>query len=72
MSSKKELRRKRREAEKEAAARSKVNPAWMFILGIALTLALIVGGYVLFGGGAAVGEPPWPGAVWSEAHGHWH
>ncbi len=71
MSSKKELRRKRREAEKERAAGGGSNPAWMFILGIALTLALIAGGYVLFGGSGA-GEPPWPGAVWSEAHGHWH
>ena len=72
MSSKKELRRKRREAEQEAHKGGKVNPAWMFILGIALTLGLLVGGYVLLGGGSGMGEPPWPGAVWSEAHGHWH
>jgi hypothetical protein len=72
MSSKKEIRRKRREAEQEQAGRSKSNPAWMFILGIALTLAVITGGFMLFGGGSGAGEPPWPGAVWSEAHGHWH
>lgn len=72
MSSKKDLRRKRREQElEEKKARGSLNPAWKFIIGIALTLALIAGGYMVLGGGGP-GEPPWPGAVWSAAHGHWH
>lgn len=73
MSSKKDLRRKRREKEREEKqSRGSLNPAWKFIIGIALTLALLTGGYMLLGGGGGPGEPPWPGAVWSPAHGHWH
>ncbi len=49
-----------------------MNPATFFILLIALILLLLVGGALLFGESGAAGEPPWPGAVWSEQHGHWH
>lgn len=71
MSSKKQLRRKRREQEQEGR-RSRTNPAWIFILAIALSLAVLVGGYVLFSDRSGLGDPPWPGAVWSDDHGHWH
>lgn len=73
MSSKKDLRRKRREQEQEQKqARRKLNPALMFIVGITLTLGLVVGAYLMFGERGGSGDPPWPGAVWSSAHGHWH
>lgn len=71
MSSKKSLRRKRREAE-QGRSHSERNPVTLFILVIATALFLLVGGAMLFGGGSSPGDPPWPGAVWSSSHGHWH
>jgi len=71
MSSKKQLRRKRQK-EKEERPRGKVNPAVLFIVGIAAVVLALVVGVALFGGESGPGEPPWPGAVWSPAHNHWH
>lgn len=71
MSSKKARRRARRKREREEQRRSKMNPATRFILGIALAIVLtLVWGFVF--GDFGPGEPPWPGAVWSPLHGHWH
>jgi hypothetical protein len=73
MSSKKELRRKRRaEARELEREHRKANPALLMVLGIVLAVVLTVGGVWLFGDRGGPGEPPWPGAVWSPAHGHWH
>jgi hypothetical protein len=71
MSSKKQLRRKRQKEEEERP-RGKVNPAVLFIVGIATVVLALVAGVALFGGASGPGEPPWPGAVWSPAHDHWH
>lgn len=71
MSSKKALRRQR--AEKKRAERKKgLNPATLFILVIGILLALIVVSVYVFGEAGGPGDPPWPGAVWSPSHGHWH
>jgi hypothetical protein len=48
------------------------NPATLFILIVGAALLVIVVGALLLGGSAGAGEPPWPGAVWSPSHGHWH
>ena len=71
MSSKKARRRKRQE-HKQDRRRSRLSPATVFILGIAMAVLLTVVGAVVFGDRSGRGEPPWPGAVWSAAHGHWH
>lgn len=70
MSSKKKLRQQRR--EKRAAERRTrgMNPATKFILAT-IALVVILGIVASLRGGPG-GEAPWPGAVWSEAHGHWH
>ena len=68
MSSKKARRRKAQEQAQDRGRRT-LSPALMFILGIGLALALVVAGAVIFGDR---GEPPFPGAVWSAEHGHWH
>jgi hypothetical protein len=72
MSSKKALRRKRREEERQESRKKGINPALLFILGIGLAVLGTVAFTVLFGDSSAPGPPPTPGAVWSEAHGHWH
>ncbi len=72
MSSKKARRRNRQKVEEEERRRRKLNPATVFLLGIAavvLLTALVAWG---LGGPSGPGEPPWPGAVWSASHGHWH
>ena len=69
MSTKKQLRRERMEKEAQGK-RAKMNPATMFMLSVAV--AVVVLGAVAFFFGTGVGEPPWPGAVWSPEHGHWH
>jgi len=68
MSSKKARRRKVQE-QALADNRKGLSPVTIFILGIGLALALVVGGVVVFGDRE---EPPYPGAVWSAEHGHWH
>lgn len=72
MSSKKEIRRKQREREQEKRERGGRNPALLFALGIAGAILITVGAVVLLGGSGGPGDPPWPGAVWSAAHDHWH
>lgn len=71
MSSKKGRRRKLREQERDRP-RGKLNPAIAFMLSIALAVLLMVVGVVVFGDRDGPGQPPWPGAVWSPAHDHWH
>lgn len=71
MSSKKQLRRKRKQEKAEAARTKGVNPATAFIV-IVLVAFVIVGLVAVLRGGPDVGPPPWPGAVWSAEHGHWH
>lgn len=73
MSSKKAHRQQRREAERaRTEARRGMNPALAFALVIAAAIGLTLGGVMLFGDRSGPGDPPWPGAVWSPAHGHWH
>ncbi len=69
MSTKKKLRQQRRE-KRSAERRKGVNPATVFIL-VTAVLIVILGVAVSLRGGSDA-EAPWPGAVWSEAHGHWH
>lgn len=71
MSSKKARRKKRREAEREERRKS-TNPALLFLVAIGLAVLGTVAFAVLLGDSSAPGPPPTPGAVWSEAHGHWH
>ena len=68
MSSKKQLRRERQQ-KKEGTTKPRLSPVSIFLLSIAALLIVVV---VI---GSLTGEnrePPWPGAMWSEAHGHWH
>jgi hypothetical protein len=69
VSSKKQLRRARQAKEQEEKKR-KVNPVWLFLVSIAALV--VVAGVVTFFFGADHGPPPWPGAVWSPLHNHWH
>ena len=68
MSSKKARRRKDQEQAQDRSRRT-ISPAIKFILAIGLALALVVLGTVILGDRE---EPPFPGAVWSAQHGHWH
>lgn len=68
MSSKKKLRQKRRERKTENR-KPRVNPATVFMLITVAAVVLLVL-IAMFRGSDRV--PPRPGAVWSEAHGHWH
>ena len=72
MSSKKEIRRRRRERAREQKERGGPNPAILFVLGIAAAVLITLGAFAAFGDREGRGAPPWPGAVWSSAHGHWH
>ena len=69
MSTKKQLRRERQKKKQEEVAKTRKSPVWIFILSIAAILVAI-GVYGSFFGESR--EPPWPGATWSAAHGHWH
>ena len=71
MSSKKALRKKQREKAK-ADSRKGVNPALLFVVGVGFALLVTVAVSMMWGESSAPGDPPWPGAVWSDAHGHWH
>jgi hypothetical protein len=70
VSSKKQLRRDRQAREQVEKERTKLNPVWMFLLSIAAVVVVL--GAAAFFFGPDRGPPPWPGAVWSSAHGHWH
>lgn len=72
MSSKKARRRKRQANQEKEGGRGKLNSANIFILVMGLALVVIIVGAVVLGGSGATGDPPWPGAVWSASHGHWH
>jgi hypothetical protein len=69
MSTKKQHRRERLEQERLRTEERKRNPLPIFLWSIAVVL-LVAGaiGFVV----RQDREPPWPGAVWSEAHQHWH
>jgi hypothetical protein len=67
MSSKKQLRRKRK--QQRAEQRPGINPATAFILVVAVLVVLIGVVAVVKGGDPT---PPREGAVWSAEHGHWH
>jgi hypothetical protein len=68
MSSKKARRRKAQEQAQDGSHRT-LSPATLFMIGIGMALALVVFGAVILSDRE---EPPFPGAVWSAAHGHWH
>jgi hypothetical protein len=68
MASKKQLRRRQRE-QQQSSKKRKTNPALVFMIGIAA--AIVVFGLAAFFLVDSP-EPPWPGAVWSAEHGHWH
>ena len=70
MSSKKALRRERVERqEAESRRRGRPGPVALFIIAVGVALVGTVA-VAFFVGDRP--EPPYPGAVWSEAHGHWH
>jgi len=69
MSTKKQLRLERQKKRQDEVAKTRKSPVWIFILSITAILV----GIVLYG--TYLGdnpEPPWPGATWSAAQGHWH
>ena len=73
MSSKKARRKERLEQERaRGISRRGVSPVTLFIVGVGLAVLLTI--VVSFGLGdrSDRGESPWPGAVWSAAHDHWH
>lgn len=71
MSSKKQRRRERRRREREEKTRHRRNPAIMFTAAIVVAL-VAVGVFAFFVRGDGGADAPFPGAVWSDAHGHWH
>ena len=71
MSSKKARRRERQEKSQDTE-RARISPVTLFLLSIGVVLLLTVGVTVVLGDRSDRGDPPWPGAVWSAAHEHWH
>jgi len=71
MSSKKARRRERQEKSQDTE-RTRISPVTLFLLSIGVVLLLTVGVTVVLGDRSDRGDPPWPGAVWSAAHEHWH
>ena len=70
MSSKKAQRRARREKEQvEKQSGRRIGPVALFLVAIGVALLATVVSAVVF---VDRPEAPYPGAVWSEAHGHWH
>jgi hypothetical protein len=69
MSTKKQLRRERREKSEQVKQR-KMNPATLFMIGI--VAAVVVMGVFAFFFQSDTNRPPFPGAVWSPEHNHWH
>ena len=70
MSSKKQIRRARQEKAQAEKKQTRFNPVWMFLLSIAALVVVVSVGAFFFR--EDHGPPPWPGAVWSSQHGHWH
>jgi hypothetical protein len=71
MSSKKALRRERKEQE-EAGRSKRLSPVTLFMLSIGGAVLLTIAGALLLTDRSDRGEPPFPGAVWSAPHDHWH
>ena len=73
MSSKKARRKERLEKEQERALRRRgLSPVTLFMVGLGLAVLLTIGVSVALGDRSDRGERPWPDAVWSAAHDHWH
>lgn len=73
MSSKKARRQERQQQKQdEDRRRSGLSPVTIFMIGIGVAVLLTVVGAFVLGDRSGRGEPPWPGAVWSAAHDHWH
>ena len=74
MSSKKAARRKRQEQkeQKRVEKRGGTNAVKLFIVGIGAAVLITVAAAAFLVDRSDRGEPPVPGATWSEAHGHWH
>lgn len=73
MSSKKQIRKKRQEKQEARKPGTRLKPPVVFALFLAAVLVLGLAAYFLYDPNeGAPGPPPRPGAVWSEAHGHWH
>jgi hypothetical protein len=71
MSSKKSVRKQKKEAA-QARSAAKGDSSRRLLVYVGLALALVVVAAFFLRGSNAPGDPPWPGAVWSQAHGHWH
>lgn len=72
MSSKKARRKQRREKQEQEGRQGKRSPVTLFIVGLGVAVLLTIAASLVFVDRSDRGDPPWEGAVWSEAHGHWH
>lgn len=69
----KKARRKERRQQKQDQRAGQSGSARLFIFGIVAAIVLLVAAALVFGDrSGGPGAPPWPGAVWSADHGHWH